>query len=76
MHSLRVAKLATTLALGNRSPFLLYFIQRPVCMSTGRRTVALDAGLAEHTRIVRTHEEWEAGSEDLPSKFLAVYEYL
>jgi len=45
-------------------------------MSTGRRTVALDAGLAEHTRIVRTHEEWEAGSEDLPSKFLAVYEYL
>jgi len=33
VQPLRVTQLATALALGNRSPFLLDFIQRPLRMS-------------------------------------------
>jgi hypothetical protein len=57
VHLLGVPELATTLALRNRSPFLLDFIQRSLGMSARRRAVALDAGLAECATMMVINQE-------------------
>jgi len=57
VHLLGITKLATTLTLRNRSPFLLDFIQGSLGMSARRRAVALDAGLAEYVTIVVINQE-------------------